>query len=118
VDGQDEGAGRGSIETRGFVVGDELDAMNDAAFLVKIDQVVGRESGDTRNTFERIEPESIVGIWSEALDEDFHGLEGFRLRIDDGDAGDEAAGTGLVVDAVFGRRHWALVTATKGAPEM
>ena len=70
---------------------------------------------------EWVEPEGRncvwVGVRGQALDEDLHGPEGLRLRIDDGDAGNEAGGAGLVVDTEFSRRHRALVPAKAGAPD-
>jgi hypothetical protein len=123
MEGQDERAGSSSVIARGLVVGDELDGMNDAAFVVEIDEVVWREPGDRGNASQWIKPEgrNRVGVSrkGKALDENLHGPEGLGLRIDDGHTGNEATGAGLVVNAVFGRRHSALVvTVEEGTPEM
>ena len=118
---QDKRAGSGSVVARDFVVGDELNGMNDVAFVVEIDEVVRREAGNGGNAFEGIEPKSRHRIWfglrRQAFDESLYGLEWLGLRIDDDDAECEATGAGLVVDAVISRRHRALVPAKVGATE-
>jgi hypothetical protein len=86
MDGKNESAGRRSVEARDLVVGDELNAMDDAAFLIQIDEVVGGETGHGRHAFEWLEPEAGVGVGCEAFDENLDGLQGIGACVDDGDA--------------------------------
>lgn len=102
---QKKSAGRRNVDVRDFVVGSELDAMDDAALVIEIHEVVGREAGYGWNAFEWVKPEGGVGAGNETFDENLDGPQRIRARVDDGDTWSEEVRAGLVVDAVFPSRH-------------